>query len=147
MSPGRLSVAPPLTVMLPLLNDVRLPSVRFSPGPATFRFTLDRLARLLSLTVPPLEAWRVELVQPLASVKLVRADTLSTLPVPSLSRTTVPVLIVLSAERVTVPPARASNLIGPGRCWSVSVTVARFASVRVLPVPVASSVVVPPLPV
>ena len=84
-------------------------SVRFSPGPSTFRFTLDRLARLPSLTVPPLEAWRVEVVQPLASVKPVRAETLSTLLAPSLSRTTVPVLIVCSAETVTVPPARASN--------------------------------------
>ena len=74
------------------------------------RLTPVRLVKLLSSTVPPLVAWRVELVQPLASVKLVRAETLSTLLAPSASRTTVPVLIVFRPERVTVPPARASNM-------------------------------------
>ena len=53
----------------------------------------------------------MEVVQPLASVKPVRAETLSTLLAPSLSRTTVPVLIVCRAERSTVPPARASNWV------------------------------------
>ena len=71
---------------------------------------MDRPVRLLlSLTVPPLEAWRVESVQPLVSVKLVRAPTFSVLPVPSLSRITVPVLIVFKAGKFTVPPASASN--------------------------------------
>ena len=40
----------------------------------------------------------MEVVQPLASVKPVRAETLSTLLAPSLSRTTVPVLIVCRPE-------------------------------------------------
>ncbi len=50
-------------------------------------------------------------VQPLASAKLVSAATFRTLPVPSLSRITVPVLMVVSADKVTVPPARASNCV------------------------------------
>ena len=128
MTPGRLTVPPPLTVMLLPLNDVSPaklgdpPSIAIDPPayevswavaivevPSVVRFTPDKLARAPSSTVPPLVAWRVEVVQPLASVKPVKAEMLSTLLAPSASRMTVPVLMVLRAERVTVPPARASN--------------------------------------
>ena len=106
------------------------------------------MARLPSSTVPLLEAWRVEKVQPLASVKPVRADTFSTLPVPSLSRTTVPVLIVCKRREGHRAAGQGLELgLRPGSCWRPRSRLARLASVSVLPVPVASSVVVPPLPV
>ena len=64
------------------------------PVASPMRFTPLRPLRLGSITVPPLEAWSVEAVQPLTSLKRVRAGTFSTLLAPSLFRTTVPVLIV-----------------------------------------------------
>ena len=79
--------------------------------PATLRSTLDRLARLLSLTVPPLEAWRVESVQPLVSVKLVSAGTFRTLLVAVALQDHGAGIDRLQAGKVTVPPARASNWV------------------------------------
>ena len=58
-----------------------------------------------------LEACSNEDVQPLASVKPANTPTFNTLPVPSLSSTTVPVLIVVNPDRLTVPPANASKLV------------------------------------
>ena len=84
---------PPLIEIDPPAYDVSC-AVAMVAVPSIVRLTPERLVRAPSLTVPPLEAWSVEVVQPLASVKPVRADTFSTLLVPSLSRTTVPVLIV-----------------------------------------------------
>jgi hypothetical protein len=67
--------------------------------------------------------------------------------VPSLSRITEPVLMVFNAGKLTVPPARASNWTWDGQMVVTPVTVARLASVKVLPAPVASSVSMLPLPV
>ena len=128
--PGTLTVPPPLTVILLPLNVVRpeklgdpplteiVPpaydvscDVEIAELPSRVRLTLDKLVRRLSCTVPPLEACNNEMVHPLASVKLVNAPTFNTLPVPSLSNTTVPVLIVVNPDNVTVPPANASKLV------------------------------------
>ena len=140
VTPGRLTVPPPLTVILLPLNVVRpeklgdppltviVPpaydvscDVEIAELPSRVRLTLDKLVRSLSCTVPPLEACSNEDVQPLASVKPVNAPTFNTLPVPSLSSTTVPVLMVVSA-RQTSPCRRPMprNWSGPGSCSSVA---------------------------
>src|ERR1700733_1377333 len=97
-----------LIEIVPPLYDV-IWAVEIVAGPAMVRFTLDKVVRALSSTVPPFDACNVETFQPLASVKPVSAPTFNTLLLPSLSRTTVPVSMVLSADNVTVPPAIASN--------------------------------------
>ena len=77
----------------------------------------------------------------MVSVKLVSAATFRTLPLPSLSRTTVPVLIVLQRRQRHRAAGQSLELSLRRVVVAPSVTLARLASVSVLPAPVASSVV------
>ena len=134
--------------MLLLLNDVRLPSVRFSPGPAMVRFTLDRLARAAVVdraavgglqrrqgpAVGLREARQRRHVQDAAGAVAFQDHRAG----------------IDRRERGQRHRAAGQGLELGLRLVVVrwpSVTLDRLASVSVLPVPVASSVVVPPLPV
>jgi len=80
-------------------------------------------------------------VAPPEEVNVCKADSMITLFPPSLSRTTGPPLIDVSADMVTLPPASASM----SNTFSAFAGSAKMvlASVSVLPAPVASRIVVP----